>query len=243
MISQILVAKIRNDLDTWEGPMMPWMYLDSVGVVTVGWGTALEDEDTAASLPFVHSKTQVAATADEIKNTWRALRTGSKAQRAAAPTKKHLARSYEHMSDFRLTPDTASDLRDKHVLGDYQSLPAIYPEFDQFPEDAQVALFDMIYNLGPGRSANRHHRASGLRRYVYMNTAINKRDWAGAAGGCRRPDIPDDRNTMTAVLFLKCAKHGTTPTADGKQHDHAAAKKRHRVDGPSASSKIAGRPY
>ena len=50
-------------LEIFEG-CIPWMYLDTVGKVTVGVGFMLPDSDAAAALPF--QLEGQAATADEI---------------------------------------------------------------------------------------------------------------------------------------------------------------------------------
>jgi GH24 family phage-related lysozyme (muramidase) len=222
MIEPTLMTRIRNDLDTWEHPVT-WMYLDSVGIVTVGCGTALESESAAADLPFVHSKTLGPAGRDDIIAAWRDLHAAAATQKSAVPKQKHAARFYEAKSDLRITLQTASDLRDAHVLADYASLQRIYPDFDAFPEDAKLALFDMIYNLGAGRSGGRHRRATGLRQYGTMNAAITRGDWTGAASTCLRRGIPAERNAMTAALFRKCAMTDTRPRSAASAHPAAAS--------------------
>lgn len=105
---------------------------------------------------------------------------------------------------LRITIKTSSTLRDAHVQADYKQLKLIYPNFDTFPENTKLALFDMIYNLGPGKWKTLSERATGLRQFVLMNNAINKEDWKTAALHCSRKGIPIERNNMTAALFLSC---------------------------------------
>jgi GH24 family phage-related lysozyme (muramidase) len=203
MISAVLRDTIRNDLDRWEG-YYAWMYLDSVGLVTIGYGSMLPNANAAAALPFVHKKGG-AATIPEIKAAYDVLHSGSTAQKAAVPKQKFGANHYEKVTDLRITQATASQLRDSHIDADYQQLRAIYPQFDGFADAAKTALFDMIYNLGAGHNKTRHHRASGLRAYVSMNAAIARADWTAAAKLCYRHGIPPDRNAATAALFKSCA--------------------------------------
>jgi len=132
------------------------------------------------------------------------LSSGSAAQKSAALKQKFGAKHYEKVTDLRITEATASQMRDDHLKTDYSLLQAIYPKFDTFPDAAKLALFDMIYNLGPGQGKTRHHRASGLRAYVGMNAAIARGDWAAAAQHCHRHGIPDARNSQTAALFKSC---------------------------------------
>jgi GH24 family phage-related lysozyme (muramidase) len=204
MIGVGLMQRIRDDLDTWEQPIR-WMYLDSQGLVTVGCGTMLTDSAAAKRVSFVHNKTGQAATPAEIEAAWNSLQSGAAAQKSASPSKKFTAKHYEDKTDVRITEASAQALRDDHVEADYVELKKIYLQFDTFPDDAKVALFDMIYNVGPGRDMTRHHRASGLRNYASMNAAINGGKWSLAADRCLRHGIAPQRNRMTADLFRKCA--------------------------------------
>jgi GH24 family phage-related lysozyme (muramidase) len=197
MISWTLRQRIRSDLNRWEG-MFAWMYLDSEGLVTVGFGTMLRDAHAATAVSFEHAKGGAPATAAEIIAAYNVVHAGSAAQKAAVPAKKYSAEHYEKMTDLRIALATASSLRDSHIDADYSQLQLIYPQFDSFPNEAKVALFDMIYNLGAGHGKTRHHRATGLRGYVTMNAAINRRDWGTAAKHCLRHGIPAMRNRATA---------------------------------------------
>jgi GH24 family phage-related lysozyme (muramidase) len=203
MLSFTLRNAIRNDLDNWEG-FYTWMYLDSVGLVTVGYGSMLPDAEAAKAIPFVKIKGG-AATPAEIKAAYDVVHSGAAAQKAALPRQKFGAKHYEKVTDLRITQATASKLRDAHVDADYRQLQLIYPQFDTFPDNAKLALFDMIYNVGAGHGKTRHHRASGLRAYVGMNAAIAQGDWSTAAQHCHRHGIPPERNRVTAELFKTCA--------------------------------------
>ncbi len=203
MIGPSLMTKIRNDLDRWETTIL-WMYLDSEGYVTVGCGTMLPDTASAKTIKFFHEKTLLPATVTEIEAAWKKLHLGANTQKAAAPKKKFSALHYKNETDLRITIRTSSTLRDSHVEADYRQLKQIYPNFDLFPENAKLALFDMVYNLGPGKGKTRHHRSTGLRHYNLLNAAINKEDWESAATHCARRGIPIERNRMTAALFRSC---------------------------------------
>lgn len=184
--------------------MYPWMYLDSVGLITVGYGTMLPDLGAATSITFAHVKGGAPASAVEIMAAHNLLHASSEAQKAAPPAKKYSAKHYEKVTDLRITLATASQLLDKHVDADYLQLQVIYPRFDSYPDNAKVVLFDMIYNLGAGHQKTRHHRAAGLRAFGLMNAAISRSDWATAAKYCLRHGIPPDRNKETASLFNSC---------------------------------------
>ena len=217
MINSTLLFQIRKDLDYWETPI-PWMYLDSVGLVTVGCGTMLPNSDAAAAIPFYHEGNGAAASAVEVGAAWDSLHAESATQKAAVSKDKFGAQHYKSSSDLRITGQTSSDLRDQHIGSDYNQLCLIYVHFDLLPDAAKLALFDMIYNLGAGRAAVAAHaatkghkatharKATGLRAFASMNLAIRSGDWESAAASCSRKGIPVERNAMTARQFRSCAR-------------------------------------
>jgi GH24 family phage-related lysozyme (muramidase) len=203
VLSLTLRDAIRRDLDRWEG-FYAWMYLDSEGLVTIGYGSMLPNAAAAAAIPFVKNQGGAATTA-EIRAAYAAVQSGAVAQKAAPQRQKFGANRYKTVTDLRITQATASGLRDRHIDADYLQLQAIYQRFDTFPDNAKLALFDMIYNLGAGHGKTRHHRAAGLRAYAGMNAAIARGDWSTAALHCLRHGIPLERNVATAELFRSCA--------------------------------------
>lgn len=60
------------DLIRWEGAI-PWMYLDSVGLVTVGIGNLLKAPGDADALPFMNLAANRLATTKEKEARWRAV--------------------------------------------------------------------------------------------------------------------------------------------------------------------------
>jgi GH24 family phage-related lysozyme (muramidase) len=59
----------------------------------------------------------------------------------------------------------------------------------------QVALWDMIYNLGP----------RGLAGFKSLRQAIEEGDWEEAARQSHRLKISDDRNDFVFNLFMDAA--------------------------------------
>lgn len=205
MINPELMKRIQRDIDHWEQPVL-WMYLDSEGNVTVGSGIMLPDAASAKAVKFHNKKTFLAATLAEIESAWKKVHSGYKAQKAAKPKNKFASGHYKDVTDLRILQGTSDKLRDEFIKKDYLTLKHLYKNFDSFPENAKLALFDMIYNLGLGRKKTPAHRAKGLLQYVLMNAAINKQDWETAAKQCWRHGIPIKRNKFTADLFKSCIK-------------------------------------
>lgn len=204
MLDSGLMMKIRADVDRWEKPV-PWMYLDSEGNVTVGAGLKLDTPADAQRLSFLHQGTGRPAGSAEIAAAWTVLAAGSGRQRAASLAKKFSAEHFKDESDLRIGQGVLDAYRDQHINADYYELRKIYRSFDNIPDNGKRALFDMIYNLGPGRDAMGHHRASGLRRYTAMNVAIDAGHWEVAARLSLRHGIAAERNRWTADLFRSCA--------------------------------------
>ncbi|MFC4875135.1 hypothetical protein [Microbulbifer halophilus] len=92
----------------------------------------------------------------------------------------------------------------------YSELTTIYSQkngfqnnFDQMPSEVQMALFDMIFNLG----------ATKLQKlFLKFNDAIKKENWADAATECNRPDVSPSRNNYVKQL-LTTANRKPTATA------------------------------
>jgi len=83
------------------------------------------------------------------------------------------------------------------MRGDFDDLLRMFPYFGDFPLSAQIALWDMIYNLGPG----------GLRReFPLMRQAIQDGDWEEAARQSHRGDIGEPRNDYVRDLFMEAAE-------------------------------------
>ncbi|MEA1650953.1 hypothetical protein UAJ10_18260 [Nitrospirillum sp. BR 11164] len=202
MILPALLDKIRANLARWEGEIL-WMYLDTEGLVTVGCGTMLPTAESAAALPFYNKNTFQAVSKSDIESAWKALAAGKDEQKKASH--KHAAAYYRDKTDLLIQQQTADDLLDVHINADHLHLKLIYSNFDNFPDDAKIALFDMIYNLGAGHGKTRHHRATGLMAYSNMNHAVNSGNWAEAAKCCFRHGISAERNRQTAALFQNCA--------------------------------------
>jgi GH24 family phage-related lysozyme (muramidase) len=167
------------------------MYLDSEGHVTVGIGTKLLNANRAKNIRFLQRESRKAATPEEIGAAYEIIAAGSATQLCTHPSYKLPARRFEFMTNLIIEDETAYTLLESHVKDDYASLTEIYPFFDSFPNDAKLALFDMIYTLG----------AAGLSRFYRMNNAVLRRDWLTAADQCRRVQAQSDRNLQTAWMF------------------------------------------
>ncbi len=172
-------------LKEFEGSV-PWMYLDTVGKVTVGVGSMLPDARAAALMPFLADER--AATAEQIQKEF---------DRISALAKGKAAAFYKTAGGLRL-PDEAIDAKLRDVLEGFEGyLKAHVGGYDLLPEAARLALLDMVYNLGPGKL---------FHEYPKLIAAIEKGDWTAAAAASLRRGPSAARNTWTRDQFLSAAK-------------------------------------
>ena len=172
-------------LKAFEGSV-PWMYLDTVGKVTVGVGSMLPDSRAAATLPFDVGDRP--ATAGEIEMEF---------ARVSALAKGRAPAFYRTAGGPRLTDETINQ-RLREVLEGFEGyLRAHLRGYEAFPEAVKLPLLDMVYNLGPGRLFG---------EYPKLISAIERGDWRAAAAASGRKGPGADRNTWTKQQFLEAAK-------------------------------------
>ena len=164
--------------------VVPHMYLDIVGLVTVGVGFLLRTPEDAVAMPFVNRKTGKAATAAEKRADWALVNAQEKAK---------LAATYKKFTQLDMT-DADIDKRLGKFISDFAAgLRRQFKDFDSYPQSVQIGLLDMVYSLGPdGFSTG----------YPKMCAAILKKDWAAAANECERKGVSPTRNKDCRQLFL-----------------------------------------
>jgi GH24 family phage-related lysozyme (muramidase) len=168
----------------WEGTVA-WMYLDSLGNVTVGCGEMLPKADAACRLPFQNATG--AATQAEITADF---------ERVAAMTPDELPDFYKADSSPILPLASITSMLQIRVGDNDQELRVSVAGWDQFPYSAKLAMLDMEYNLG----------LSGLiNGYPKMMAYVLAANWKMAATECARNGVSDARNQWTANLFIQAA--------------------------------------
>lgn len=183
------VDAFTNDLPSLEGSI-DHMYLDSADNVTVGRGKLLATADAAAALGFRHRDPNKAATEEEIRAEYAVID-----DLVGSP--KIAAEYYRDFTTLYLPPSEINQLVLDHMRGDFDDLLRMFPEFDNYPLSAQIALWDLIYNLGP----------KGLRdEFPKMRQAIRESDWEGAASESERGDVGIERNQYVFDLFMRAAE-------------------------------------
>ncbi len=173
-------------LRKYEG-VVNFMYLDVVGLVTTGVGFLLTDAAAAGPLAFTRRDTGAPATDDEKRADWEAVHARPKAE---------LAANYRPFTLLDLA-DAAIDLElTRRIDGFVKNLQNRFPQFDEFPDTAQIGLLDMVYSLGAG----------GLfRGFPRFCSAVDQQDWPACAREGFRGNVSPARNHELQQLFLAAA--------------------------------------
>lgn len=170
-------------LRRWEGTV-PYMYLDSVGLVTIGIGFMLPNVYAASTLPFVNTdgspstQEEIAADFNRVKSL----------PQNKLPTAYH-SFSSPLLPDAEIVKLTASKINSFEV-----SLRRMYPDYGIYPDAVKIALIDMIYNLGAAKLQA---------QYPKFNAAVRAHDWQLAASQCHRNGPSADRNAWAYQQFME----------------------------------------
>ncbi len=182
------VEAFTRDIGYWEGSV-DHMYLDSKDNVTVGVGTLLPDSESAIALGFRNRATDQLASADEVSAEFDIIN-------AMDGSAERPASDYRPFTQLYLPQADIDRLVGDHMRGDFDDLLRMFPDFGNFPLSVQIALWDMIYNLGP----------DGLRRkFPSMRQAIEDHDWEEAARQSHRIGPSEERNQHVFDLFMDAA--------------------------------------
>jgi GH24 family phage-related lysozyme (muramidase) len=172
--------------------MVPWMYLDTKGFVTVGVGELLANPANAQALAFVD--------ADNQPSTPEAILADYQRVSALAPAK--LPGFYRSSTSPTLPHATIDALLLHHVTFFDGQLAQRFPNYSSFPDPAKLGLLDMIYNLG----------VTGLfKGFPMFMSFVQNQNWAGAATQCHRNGPSQTRNDWTRQQFLAAAAIAANP--------------------------------
>ena len=172
-----------DSLKRWEGSV-PYMYLDSVGLVTVGIGFMLPNVFAASALPFMNSAGDSSAQIE--------IATDFARVKDMIPNK--LPKFYYH-SESPILPQAEIDRQLAAKVNAFEVvLRRYFPDYDAYPDSVKLGLIDMTYNLGPAR-----FRA----QYPKFYAAILAHNWGLAAAQSHRNGPSEERNEWCKNLFME----------------------------------------
>ena len=177
-------------LEIFEG-VVPWMYLDTKGFVTVAVGELLATPASALALAFVDANNQPSNPA-AIQAEYSRV--------SALPPGKYPAAFYRSPNSPTLPHPAVDVLLTRHLMFFDTQLNQRLPSYSVFPDAAKLGLLDMIYNLG----------VTGLfNGFPTFMSYVQNQNWAGAATQCLRNGPSPQRNDWTRQQFLAAAAAAT----------------------------------
>jgi GH24 family phage-related lysozyme (muramidase) len=179
---------------------VPYMYLDVLGLVTVGVGNLADPVATAQALPFqFKNRPGIAApgspaTRDQIAAEWQRLKSDP-----TLKTRGHLA--CEPITELELSDDAIdSVILDRLAKNEtFLKSQQWFPSFDTWPADAQLGLLSMAWAMGP----------AGPGAFPNFRAACQRFDFTGAATECKMNEAGNPglipRNQANVTLFNNAA--------------------------------------
>lgn len=167
------------------------MYLDSKGFVTVGVGYLLPNADSASKLTFVLKSNGNPATKTEKESDWNTI---------SQQEKNHQPAYYDQFAKLKLNQEDINTYLDQKLQSCEKELMNLFTEseYSHYPQKAQEALLDMIFNLGLTQFIN---------KFPNLVNAVKKKDWKTAANECHRLGISESRNNEIKELFNQSVKN------------------------------------
>lgn len=180
--------------------VVPWLYADILGLVTVAIGNLVDPIEYALALPFVEPD-GAPASRERIAAAWHAVKRDPLAA-------KHGHRYAAGLSTIRLTPDGVASVVVAKLRQNEAHLVKRFPEFPEWPTDAQLATHSMAWACGPAF------------RFPALEEALRWRDFSAAARHChintdgpdKIPGTADDnwgvvpRNAANKTMYANAAR-------------------------------------
>jgi GH24 family phage-related lysozyme (muramidase) len=160
-----------------------YMYLDTNAYVTVGYGRMLPNADSATGVPFMLNGAP--ASDQQKRDEWTNMH---------GQDPGHVASYYQQFTTLTLDESDAKSLLKDDLTVAASNLQIRFPALDSYPDPAQDALLDMIFNIGLTKFTGDD--------WPSLFAAVKSQDWKTAAAQSHRTDVPDARNNAIRDLFL-----------------------------------------
>lgn len=182
MIREDAWADFLAMIAKYEGEKVPFMYLDTKGLVTTATGKLIDPVVLAAGIPFAWPDGK-RATWPEIVAEWNYV----KSRTDLAP---HGGMAFGAVTKLRLSSKAMDVIVEETADAMWAHLLKRLPDLELWPKDPTVAILGMAWAAGPGFVAPKFIRAA------------NMRDWATCAAECA---LHTPRDPVHKALFLEAA--------------------------------------
>lgn len=187
-------ATLKKNLIDYEDSINH-LYLDTKGKVTVGIGHLIPNKNAMSGVTLYKVKNKLLAQPATLQEKMTEF-----ANIAKLPWgKRYGAKSFEKHTTLRMKDFDINNLFNKHIDNFYLELKNIYKKdkgysenFDDFDSSVQLALFDMIFNLGATKL---------VKSFPTFNKHIKAGDFDKAAKESHRLDVNEARNKYVEKLL------------------------------------------
>jgi hypothetical protein len=198
-----VAANWRTFNEPFEG-VVPFMYQDVKGLITIGMGNLIDPIGLAVGLPFRRRKKPgvanpgTPATRAEIEAEWRLIK-----------SKPELARKGHRACDPLCSLELDATAIDRLITAKLNNNETFlkhqkwFRDFDSWPADAQMGLLSMAWAMGPGFGATWPHFRAACERMDFAGTKDS------AAENCKMKEAGNPgvvpRNRADKRLFENAA--------------------------------------
>jgi GH24 family phage-related lysozyme (muramidase) len=187
MIMRASVADYIYQFNAAFEGVVPWMYLDTKGLVTVANGNLIDPIGLARGLEMRHVSTGQLATQSEVDAEWRAV----KANVAGAKNGHRWIRKFTRLE---MSSEGMEALARKAAESFASACRVQFAEWDSWPADAQLATLSLCYALGPGQL---------FRVFRSFVNAAKNQDWKSCMVHGQIKPVPGivERNVAMQICF------------------------------------------
>lgn len=166
------VAKYWPTLARQHEGVLPFMYLDTFNYLTIGIGS-LMDAPTAPEellkLPWFHKTTKGFATRAQIAAEYEVVQNRPDLSPRGGS-------AFAAITNYRISNAVIDTLLNEETARIWNRLKFWVPDLEKWPADAQIAMLDMGFNLGPN--------FLNLDRYAVIRSAVRDQNFSALARYC-----------------------------------------------------------
>ena len=183
-----LLSNVRKHLLSTQGEnFVPYIYLDSKGIITTGIGSNIDDFNVFMNTDF---------TVDNRPATYQEKLTAynrfNQLKQQNHWGSKYSANMFKNKSNLRISTETANEFMRKHTLNDLKRLREGFDDFDTMPMPLQEVLMDIRYNTGNVSKSN----------WPNLHEGIRTKNLSLIADNVNRKDVSKDRNKWAREKIL-----------------------------------------
>ncbi len=187
-------ATLQKNLAKYEGHINH-LYLDTKGKVTIGVGHLIANKNAMSGVTLYKTKNNLLTQPTTLQEKMTEYANIAKLSWG----KRYGAESFESHTTLKMKDFDIKFLLNKHIDSFHIELKNIYKKdkgysknFGDFNSNVQLALFDMIFNLGATKL---------VKSFPKFNEAIKNGDFEKAAKQSHRLDISEKRNKYVEDLL------------------------------------------